>query len=81
MKEIAAVAEEVVPEPVVEPVQRATMPSPNEPVDDVPLCSGALPVEPNANAPDVVAAPSSPTEGKDKGQDAVVIEEKKPQAA
>ena len=81
VKEIATVAEEVVPEPVVEPAQRGLTPPPNEPIDDVPLCSGALPVEPNANPSDDVVAPSPPAEGKDKEDDAVVVEDKKPEAS
>lgn len=80
-KEITAVAEEVVPEPVGEPAQRGLTPPPNEPTDDVPLCSGALPVDPNANEHGENIAPSPSAEGKDKVDEPVVVEEKKPVAS
>ncbi|KAF3053883.1 N-acetylglucosaminyl-phosphatidylinositol de-N-acetylase [Didymella keratinophila] len=75
-KEIAAVAEEVVPEPVVEPVQRGLTLPPNELTDDVPFCSGALPVKPKATAPEDVVASFPSAEGEKL--DEAVVEEKKP---
>jgi hypothetical protein len=80
-KEIATVAEEDVPEPVVESVPRELTPPPGESADDVPLCSDALPVELNANVPSDDVAPSPPAEAKDKAGDPVVVDEKKPQVA
>jgi hypothetical protein len=78
VKEIAAVAEEVVPDAVVEPVQRKLTPPLTESADDVPLCSGALPAEPNASVADDVVTLS---ESSDKADDAVVIEKEKAHAA
>lgn len=77
-KESVAVAEDVVPEPVVESLQRGLTTPPGESADDFPLCSGALPVESDADAPDGMKASSHIAEGNHKGDDAVAVKEKKP---
>ncbi|KAF9700068.1 hypothetical protein EKO04_001990 [Ascochyta lentis] len=51
MKEMLAGTDGVEPIGEAKPVQCALTPSPNAPADDVPLCSGALPVEAAASPP------------------------------
>ncbi|KAF3037204.1 hypothetical protein E8E12_003469 [Didymella heteroderae] len=76
-KEIAAVAGEVVPDEVINSVQRKLKPLSTEPVHDVPLCSGALPMEPKANVPENAVAPPLSAEGTGMADDAVVVDAKK----
>lgn len=77
-KEVAAVEEDIVSEPVVEPALRSLTPLSGQPTDDVPLCSGALPVEPDANAPDEVLPLSPCANSKERADDAAANENKKP---
>ncbi|KAF1933319.1 uncharacterized protein M421DRAFT_395301 [Didymella exigua CBS 183.55] len=77
LKVITAVADEAAPVGAAEPVQRALTPPPTEAIDDAPLCSGALPIDTNADVPGDFIAPSPSRWGKDKVYDVVVFAEKK----
>lgn len=81
VKEATAIAEEVVPELIVEPAQRGLLPPPNEPTDDAPLCSGTLPVGANVDEHGDVTAPSLRAENNNKVDKPVAVEKKKPVAS
>ncbi|KAF1357397.1 hypothetical protein EJ07DRAFT_181196 [Lizonia empirigonia] len=67
-REVTAKTHDAAPAHDVEPVQRALMPPRTEPVDEVPLCSGALPIDLPADLladSSVQTSPMHGAEGKD----------------
>ena len=78
VKEATPNAGDAPPLAVTEPVQRAPTTPPTEALDDVPLCSGALPVEPAA---DLLADGSAPVPpDQDNGEKVKVAAANAPKA-
>ena len=78
VKEATPNAGDAPPLAVTEPVQRAPTTPPTEALDDVPLCSGALPVEPAADLLADGSAPAPPEQ--DHGEKVKVAAANAPKA-